>query len=98
MDQLEVSTPEALVVKPLTVESLGVEPLVVAAALDITLIEGAGRDLQDLVAEPTIHGHRPSWAYAQVPDGLALCVGCWQPIAAHQLGGEPCPGPRKQEA
>ena len=88
MDQLEVSTPEPL----------AVEPLVVAAALDITLIEGAGRDLQDLVEEPTIRGHRPSWSYAQVPDGLALCVGCWQPIAAHQLGGERCPGPRKPGA
>ena len=86
MDQLEVSTPEPLIVDPLVVP-----------AIDLTLIEGAARDLHDLVEEPTVRGHRPSWAYAQVPDGLALCVGCWRPIAAQQLGGERCPGPRKPQ-
>ena len=78
-------------------DQLGVtatEPLVVTA-VDISLIEGAVRDLQDLCEEPTIHGHRPSWAYSQIPEGFALCVGCWRPIAAQQLGGERCPGPRK---
>lgn len=79
MDQAGVSEPEPLV-----------------AAVDVTLIEGAARDLEDFGEEPpTKRGHRPSWAYPQVPDGLALCVGCWRPIAAQQLGGELCPGSRK---
>jgi hypothetical protein len=82
MDQLEVTAPE---------------PLIVATAVDITLIEGAAQDLHDFLEEPTIQGHRPSWAYSQVPDGLALCVGCWRPIAARQLGGERCPGPRNPQ-
>jgi hypothetical protein len=73
-------------------------PSLVVTAGDITLIEGAARDLHDLGEEPTTHGHRPSWAYSQIPDGLALCVGCWRPIAAQQLGGERCPGPRKPQA
>jgi len=38
-------------------------------------------------------GHRPSWRYP-FPNGLALCVGCWRPITARQLGGEACPGRR----
>ncbi|HEY7205626.1 MAG TPA: hypothetical protein VIA61_15065 [Methylomirabilota bacterium] len=78
-------------------EATAVRPLAVTA-VDITLIEGAARDLEDLGPEPTIRGHRPSWAYAQVPEGLALCVGCWRPIAAQQLGGERCPGVRKPQA
>lgn len=82
-------------------DQLGVtarEPLVVVTGVDITLIEGAARDLEDLGEESTIRGHRPSWAYSQVPDGLALCVGCWRPIAARQLGAERCPGPPKPQA
>jgi hypothetical protein len=82
MDQLEVTAPAPLVV----------------TTLDVNLIEGAARDLQDLGEEQMIHGHRPSWAYSQVPDGFALCVGCWRPIAAQQLGGERCPGPPKPYA
>jgi hypothetical protein len=31
-------------------------------------------------------GHLPSWRYHQVPDGLALCVRCWQVIAVGQTG------------
>ncbi len=34
-------------------------------------------------------GHRPSSRYP-IPDGLALCLGCWRPITAQQLGGERC--------
>src|SRR4029450_5996447 len=83
MDQLGVTAPE---------------PLVVVTGVDITLIEGAARDLEDLDEEATIRGHRPCWAYCQVPDGLALCVGCWRPIAARQLGAERCPGPPQPQA
>ncbi len=75
-------------------EAIETPPLVVTAG-DITLIEGAARDLHDLGEEQTIHGHRPSWAYSQIPDGLALGVGCWRPLAAHQLGGARCPGQRR---
>jgi len=42
-------------------------------------------------------GHWPSWTYPQIPDGLALCVGCWRPITAPQLGVEPCPGARREK-
>jgi len=42
-------------------------------------------------------GHRPSWRYP-FPNGLALCVGCWRPITARQLGVERCLGIRKRRA
>jgi hypothetical protein len=70
----------------------------VVTAVNVALIEGATQDLADFGEEPVARGHRPSWAYAQVPDGWALCVGCWRPIAARQLGAELCPGPRTLEA
>ena len=57
------------------------------------LVEAAARDLErhcEVIPEP---GHCPSWLYPQVPDGLALCVGCWKPITAWQLGAEACPRP-----
>lgn len=61
------------------------------------LIEDAVRDLQEFRETIMAPGHWPSWDYMQeVPDGLALCVGCWRPIAASQLGVEPCPGARRQ--
>lgn len=68
------------------------------AAADVGLIVEAVRGLPDFGEEPTGRGHRPSWAYAHVPDEWALCVGCWQPIVAQQLGTEVCPGPRKPAA
>jgi len=83
MNQLEVST--------------SLEGLVVTVT-DAALIEGATKDLPDFGEEPVARGHRPSWAYAQVPEGWALCVGCWRPIAARQLGTELCTGPRTLEA
>lgn len=64
--------------------------------VDIALIEGAARDLEDFSEEIRTSGHWPSWGYPLLPDGLALCVGCWRPIAALQLGMEPCPGARRE--
>jgi hypothetical protein len=66
------------------------DPIIVGAAT-IALIEGAVRDLKDFKEEILAPGHSPSWGYPQIPDGLALCVGCWRPITARQLGGERCP-------
>ena len=64
--------------------------------LNIALIEDAARDLQDFSERIIASGHWPSWSYPQVRDGLALCVGCWRPIMARQLGVEPCPGARRE--
>ena len=71
------------------------EPILVGVAA-VTLIEAAARDLEDLSERIVASGHWPSWSYPQVPDGLALCVGCWRPIMALQLGVEPCPGARRE--
>jgi hypothetical protein len=69
------------------------EPILVGVAA-VTLIEAAARDLEDeKIMAP---GHWPSWSYPKAPDGLALCVGCWRPIMALQLGVEPCPGARRE--
>jgi hypothetical protein len=46
----------------------------------------------DGIARVLTGGHSPSWDGPQIPDGLALCVGCWRLIAVWQLGGERCPG------
>jgi hypothetical protein len=72
-----------------------VSEALVAAAVNVGLIDEVARGLPDVGKEPTAPGHRPSWLNAQVPDGRALCVGCGQPIVAQQLGTELCPGPRK---
>ena len=69
------------------------EPILVGVAA-VTLIEAAARDLED--EKIMVPGHWPSWSYPRVPDGLALCVGCWRPIMALQLGVEPCPGARRE--
>jgi hypothetical protein len=37
-------------------------------------------------------GHLPSFRFPEVPDGFALCMACWQMIAACQLGFEGCSG------
>jgi len=73
------------------------EPIPVGA-VTIALIEGAARDLEDFGEEIMTPGHWPSWIYPQVPDGLALCVGCWRPITVRQLGGERCPGRKRRAA
>jgi hypothetical protein len=73
------------------------EPIAVGA-VTIALIEGAARDLEDFSEEVMTTGHRPSWTYPQIPDGLALCVGCWRPITVRQLGGERCPGGTRRAA
>lgn len=73
------------------------DPIIKGAAT-IALIEGAARDLEDFSEEIMTPGHWPSWIYPQVPDGLALCVGCWRPITVRQLGGERCPGRRRLAA
>ena len=67
------------------------DPIIVGAAT-IALIEGAARDLKDVNEEILTPGHSPTWGYPQIPDGLALCMGCWRLITASQLGEEPCPG------
>jgi hypothetical protein len=67
------------------------EPIILGA-VNVALVEGAARDLEDLSEEILTLGHSPSWSFLQVPDGLALCVGCWRVITARQLGGERCPG------
>jgi len=60
--------------------------------LNIALIEDAAKDLEDFSEQIMAPGHWPSWSYPQVPDGQALCVGCWLLITVEQLGGERCPG------
>ena len=61
------------------------EPIIVGVAA-VTLIEGAARDLKDFNEEILTAGHWPSWNPPDLPDGLALCVGCWRLITARQLG------------
>jgi hypothetical protein len=72
------------------------EPIIPDAA-NVALIEDAARDLEGFGGEILRPGHWPSWGSPQVPDGLALCVGCWRLIAAWQLGGERCPGPERAD-
>jgi len=67
------------------------EPIIMGSAT-IALIEGAARDMKDFNEEILTPGHSPSWGYPQIPDGLALCLGCWRLITASQLGDEQCPG------
>jgi hypothetical protein len=64
----------------------------------IALIEGAVRDLEGFSEEvmTPLLGHWPSWDYP-LPDGLALCVACWRPITARQLGVESCRGARREK-
>lgn len=64
--------------------------------VNIALIENAARDLEEFSERIMTPGHWPSWNDTQVPDGLALCVRCWRPITASQLGVEPCPGARRE--
>ena len=66
-------------------------PILVGVAA-VTLIEAAARHLEDFSEKTMAPGHWPSWSYPQVPDGQALCVGCWLLITVEQLGGERCPG------
>jgi hypothetical protein len=63
----------------------------------IALIEAAARDLEEFREKIMGPGHWPSWTYRHIPDGLVLCVGCWRPITAAQLGIEPCPGARREK-
>jgi hypothetical protein len=71
------------------------EPIILGA-VNVALVEGAARDLEGFSEEIQTPGHSPSWSFPQVPDGLALCVGCWRLIAARQLGGERCPGTERR--
>jgi len=71
------------------------EPVVLGAA-NVALIEGAARDLEDFSEKIMTPGHWPSWSYPQVPDGLALCVGCWRPITARELGWNLCLRPARR--
>ena len=63
--------------------------------VNIALVEDAAGDLENASEETMTPGHWPSWSGPDMPDGLALCVGCWRPITALQLGIEPCPGRRR---
>ena len=65
------------------------EPITVGA-IGVTLIEGAAKDLKDFTEEIPTAGHWPSWSPPDLPDGLALCVGCWRLITARQLGVDRC--------
>ena len=58
--------------------------------LNIALIEDAAKDLEDFSEQIMAPGRL---------DGgdVALCVGCWRPIMAPQLGVEPCPGARREK-
>jgi hypothetical protein len=58
---------------------------------NLGLAQAAARDLEGYNPEGAVQGHWPSWIH-RVPDGLALCIGCWQVITALQLGVEPCSG------
>jgi hypothetical protein len=71
---------------------LALEPIILGAAANGALVDSAARDLEGFSAEILAPGHSPSWGSPQVPDGLALCVGCWRLITVWQLGGERCPG------
>lgn len=64
----------------------------VIAAHGRPLLEVATRDLVDPSRQNPAPGHWPSWLYAQVPEGLALCLICWRPIDPSQLGAEVCAG------
>ena len=72
------------------------KPIILDAAY-VALIEDAARDLAEFREQIMTPGHWPAWTYPQIPDGLALCVGCWRPITAPQLGVEPCPGARREK-
>jgi hypothetical protein len=72
-----------------------IEPIILAA-VDVALVEDAARELEGVSEEIPTPGHSPSWSFPQVPDGLALCVGCWRLITARQLGGERCPGTERR--
>lgn len=65
------------------------EPIIVGVAA-VTLIETAARDLKNFNGEMLTADHLPSWSLPQLPDGLALCVGCWRLIMAPQLGVDRC--------
>lgn len=71
------------------------EPIVPGAA-NGALLEDAARDLEGSGEENMMPGHSPSWGSPQLPDGLALCVGCWRLITARQLGGERCPSTERR--
>jgi hypothetical protein len=73
------------------------EPIVMGAT-NVALVEAAARDLEGFSEQVLTLGHSPSWGFPQVPDGLALCMGCWLLITAGQLGGERCPGTERQPA
>jgi hypothetical protein len=69
---------------------------ITSGSVNIALIEAAARHLEELSEKIMAPGHWPSWSYPGIPDGLALCVGCWRPITAPQFGVEPCPGARRE--
>jgi hypothetical protein len=73
------------------------ESIIVGVAA-VTLIETATKDLEGLNDEILTAGHWPSWSAPELPDGLALCVGCWRVITAPQLGVDRCRSVRRRAA
>ena len=71
---------------------VSVQEPIMAGTAAASLIEGAARDLEDFNEETLTAGHWPSWSPPELPDGLALCVGCWRLITAQQLGVDICLG------
>lgn len=65
---------------------------------NVSLVEAAARDLEGSDEESPRLGHVPSWESPRVPDGFALCVGCWRLITARQLGRERCSGAARRAA
>ena len=82
----------------MTQSGVSVPEPIIAGVASVTLIEDAARDLDDSHEEILTGGHWPSWTSPALPDGLALCVGCWRLITARQLGVDGCVGTRRWAA
>jgi hypothetical protein len=81
---------------PMQQSSVSAREPITLGSVNVALIEGAARDLEDISEEIRTSGHSPSWIYPQVPDGLALCMGCWRLISASQLGWNLCLRPPRR--
>jgi hypothetical protein len=66
--------------------------------VNMALVEDAARDLENASGEIIAPGHWPSWSDPDIPNGLALCVGCWRLITAQQLGRERCVRTKRRTA
>jgi hypothetical protein len=82
----------------MTQSGISVAEPIIAGVAAVTLIETAAKDLENLNDEILTAGHWPSWSAPELPDGLALCVGCWRVITAPQLGVDRCRSVRRRAA